>query len=388
MDQSHPMRAPRARRCAGFTLVELLVVISIIALLIGLLLPTLAGAREAAHSIVCKANLQQLGQAQVFYYSENQGNLAGAPIHTAKTLLNAEGVEGSLDAAEDLQSDATQPLDWAGPLAWQILAPDNRPLKRSERFALQNGSKGLEDPLSRNSGSLGALMCPSNRLVSLPFDGTPRPAGISNPEYPVQIAMSYNSARDLLLAGPGVGRPRWAKESFWGGVGNFRTSSGWAEQLPSNYIPNINTIGQPAQKIFLADGARFLRRDLTFPDHDVLPGGGAGGAFSDPGAWLHQDPTSVITKAWPEGRNAAGDTMIRWSFRHGGAGQSGQGSEAGAQGNIVFYDGHVETWSFAKAKRPEAWLPTNSRVNWFALPQDLRAEYRSRAARGREVQIP
>ena len=61
------------KRTKGFTLVELLVVVAIIALLVSILLPTLGKAKEQARMVSCLANLKSLGLSFAFYSTENDG---------------------------------------------------------------------------------------------------------------------------------------------------------------------------------------------------------------------------------------------------------------------------------------------------------------------------
>ena len=69
---STPPRPPH-RRAPAFTLVELMVVMSVIAALIAILLPGLAAARERANRIKCASNLRQIGLAMKMYADEKRG---------------------------------------------------------------------------------------------------------------------------------------------------------------------------------------------------------------------------------------------------------------------------------------------------------------------------
>ena len=77
----------------GFTLVELLVVIGIIALLVSILLPSLNRARRSAMTVQCASNMRQLAQAMLMYVQDNKGVLPPATVSqsTAAPMMYPNG---------------------------------------------------------------------------------------------------------------------------------------------------------------------------------------------------------------------------------------------------------------------------------------------------------
>lgn len=92
-DIAHPALRP------AFTLIELLVVIAVLAILVGLLLPALAGAKEAARGSVCASNIRQLMIATDSYATDRADRLPPGSPDSIANLVRWHGSRTSINAA-------------------------------------------------------------------------------------------------------------------------------------------------------------------------------------------------------------------------------------------------------------------------------------------------
>jgi prepilin-type N-terminal cleavage/methylation domain-containing protein/prepilin-type processing-associated H-X9-DG protein len=135
-------RNTRSTAGRAFTLIELLVVIAIIAILVGLLLPAVQAAREAARRAQCANNLKQVGLAMHNYHSARDVFPPGYTSNTQNNLVTG--------------AETGPGWGWATLILSEL---EQKPLYDSVNFSL-----AITDPGSRTTRTtnLSVFLCPSN----------------------------------------------------------------------------------------------------------------------------------------------------------------------------------------------------------------------------------
>jgi prepilin-type N-terminal cleavage/methylation domain-containing protein/prepilin-type processing-associated H-X9-DG protein len=304
----------------GFTLVELLVVIGIIALLVGILLPTLSRARQSANDVKCASNLRQLATSLVNYSIDFDSRY---PTNFYRVAI----VPGNTLAGE-------RTLEWLA----------------AERIGLYLP----KDDLAAGTDNLlgGAFLCPSDE-----------------PEALRSYAMNAFASSDLHRGaiGPDADGNTGLPQVFFDDlVGDAQPSTG----LPRGQQWNA-TVSDATSMVLLgethqisSDTAGSYSRPLMGGSHGVTPAA----KFIE-----------VQVSPFPNtGTLAPGQvaTDIEYS-RHGrDAPEATEPQFDGAAANFAFADGHVEKLdSTAMAlvgdrADPDTWISTG-KAKWSPLDEKL-----------------
>lgn len=191
----------RMARSGGFTLVELLVVIGIIAVLISILMPALGQVRRQAQLTKCASNLRQIGQGLAAYMSANKGKFPA-------TYTSNDQYGNSIGTYEKYGLE-------------MALAP----YLSSERLYWTSVSAGV-----KVMG--GVWICPSSDIFTITTNGT-------NRHYANEAGTQYrdnNAYAGLYYHGGGGG----TKPDFWKSGGNASTSTPASYYSPTKPMWNIN----------------------------------------------------------------------------------------------------------------------------------------------------
>jgi prepilin-type N-terminal cleavage/methylation domain-containing protein/prepilin-type processing-associated H-X9-DG protein len=139
----------------GFTLVELLVVVAIIALLVGMLMPSLARAKQIARQVICMTNLSGIGRGLVLYENGNNGfvvpsyNMTGTaggpdvPLDGWGPILDRDGMLPGARQAAGNMFYCPQTVDVEGMAAGQTGTDPNNPKGWMDWPNTRNGTSNI-----------------------------------------------------------------------------------------------------------------------------------------------------------------------------------------------------------------------------------------------------
>ncbi|MCW5764937.1 MAG: type II secretion system protein [Phycisphaeraceae bacterium] len=322
---------PTHHRTRAFTLIELLVVIAIIALLVGILLPSLAGARREARAVKCAANTRSVVQAITVYTADYRDTMPPAYVYGA----DLTGTRWTI--ADQQGEDSTRPegyVHWTG-------------------FLFDTGSAGS----GQGSGGIPveAFQCPD-----VPRGGvTPTNPGPDTANYePGQVAANA-SAWDRQA-------PRLA---YTGNAALFCRNKFSGSTVRLNRQPKVTEVTFPGRTTLITE---LLHRNgnwdtifngPTSKSHrPVTPftGGSGSNVYAEPtlgsGPRFFYPAESEIYRddqLGPGMITDANSTLNAVGRHHPGV--SSAGKQYGGTVNFAFLDGHVERLNVVDSVRKRLW---------------------------------
>ena len=314
-----PARPGRSSR--GFTLVELLVVIGIIALLLSILLPSLQKARSSAIKVKCAAALREIGNCAQLYASDFKQYLNPLRV-TMEGSANNPGydISGFYYSSFGNVAGVRTTID---PYWHDFLSPYSS--------AAKHGVQSTSDSEAGNARESILWGCPAYEgYESTTLGGVNRiQTGYGWNPFPTYSATNPTNRTSgypngFNAYGPHASASDPDKESTWIAIG----PSG---KVRSGIWPKTVTFSNPSGRAFAADGQFWLLEALAPPQDGDIP------------------PQKINTNVATYSSGVSGQTLFDW-YRHGDypevevPGDSGyfKNTDKGVSYNILYADGHVE----------------------------------------------
>ncbi len=328
----------RADSKTGFTLIELLVVIAIIALLIGMLLPALGKARDAARSVVCFSALRSMGQGQALYQSSNDGFIAGphtSNFQYALRVARGQDSRSQLFTYETSGDTPTTIWDWISPAVGESAGlPANRAQRTRQIFDDLGCAAATEYSVPWAEGE-GADLDQFDTIAV--YEGFRQVSYLAPSSFLLMSNELRTSTFLEYLRREGISL---SAEIFPSNPGD---GSGGQVRRHRTYRPREDMVGiEPSRKVLAADGTRFYSYQTKILDFDPSPTASYFSSFSDGGP-IYDASTAYGRRApFSDGT----ETNVKLSARHGG------------NLNAVYWDGHVGSMSMTQAwTDPVPWYP-------------------------------
>ncbi len=264
------------RRLRGFTLVELLVVIGIIALLVSILLPSLNRARDAAAMIKCQANLRSIGQALVLYANQNKGSLPygdyrdkditsdtnwQANSNTANWIIKVANVLNPGAGAQNAYTTTTNKLSFTCPTANIRSTQGNVQISHFSchprlmpGYDLSPGGSQIDGATGRPTKPYKISKIKRSSEIFMVFDGTQIIDAVGGNASPIASALDG-----------------WRGNIPWSGWGNYMMNppppSNWWD---NNYAEIVDVGGNKDSLAYEADARQIRFRHMRNKISNVL----------------------------------------------------------------------------------------------------------------------